>query len=644
VRRRSPWRWIVLFTVQALMIAHVLQWLLMGTTMTPIEPSEGMAAVKDGIINAGGIFFAAALLSTAILGRWMCGWMCHVVLLQDGCAWLLARAGIKPRPFRARLLMLLPLALALYMFVWPLIYRFAVAPVIGHELRWPGWHLELTTREFWQTFPGVLVAIPFLFVCGFLAVYLLGQKGYCTYGCPYGGFFAPLDELAPARIRVTDACEHCGHCTAVCTSNVRVHEEVRDFGMVIDQGCMKCLDCVKSCPNDALYFGIGAPAIGARKAAAAKVESATTGASPKSESRRFDLSWTEEIVVALLALYTFLAVRGIYGVVPLLFASGVTICVVWLSWKAWRTLIDRDVHLHGIQLRRKARLLPAGWAMLAGTAALLALVVHSSVVNGARLIAERLDDRVTIPAQLVFGAAPPQLSAEVAARAERAERLYTLASHLGDGGIGLGWGWQQGIDLRRAWLLATLHRWGDAEALLRRSLARHGDSEATHAGLARIMRSQMRDQESFEHVRGVLERQPQYIGLFDETAATMEARGQVEEAIELSRAMLARHPRELNVKRRLSLLLTAHGDESQLAEGIALIRETLESEPNNPFAHLALALALGRRGEIEDAERSLRRALELAPTNPTLNRAMGEFLLGSGRSAEAQRYLDAARP
>ena len=59
------------------------------------------------------------------------------------------------------------------------------------------------------------------------------------------------------RIRVTDACAGCGHCTAVCTSNVRVHEEVRDYGMVVDSGCMKCLDCVSVCPNDALYYGAG---------------------------------------------------------------------------------------------------------------------------------------------------------------------------------------------------------------------------------------------------------------------------------------------------------------------------------------------------------------------------------------------------
>src|SRR6185503_18805376 len=67
------------------------------------------------------------------------------------------------------------------------------------------------------------------------------------------------DKLATGRILVTDACEGCGHCTAVCTSNVRVHEEVAKFGMVVDPGCMKCMDCVSVCPNDALYFGFANP-------------------------------------------------------------------------------------------------------------------------------------------------------------------------------------------------------------------------------------------------------------------------------------------------------------------------------------------------------------------------------------------------
>ncbi len=31
--------------------------------------------------------------------------------------------------------------------------------------------------------------------------------------------------------------------------------------MVVDPGCMKCMDCISVCPNDALYFGFGKPTI-----------------------------------------------------------------------------------------------------------------------------------------------------------------------------------------------------------------------------------------------------------------------------------------------------------------------------------------------------------------------------------------------
>ena len=117
------------------------------------------------------------------------------------------------------------------------------------------------TSDFWHTFPIVAVAIPFLLICGFATVYFLGNKGFCTYGCPYGGFFVLADRLAPARIVVNDACEQCGHCTATCTSNVRVHEEVRLYGMVVDPGCMKTGDCVSVCPNDALSYGFAKPSI-----------------------------------------------------------------------------------------------------------------------------------------------------------------------------------------------------------------------------------------------------------------------------------------------------------------------------------------------------------------------------------------------
>src|ERR1039457_3543337 len=103
------------------------------------------------------------------------------------------------------------------MFVVATAYRFFSSS--DPEQLVPKFTNHLVTDNFWETLPSVAVAIPFLFIFGFLTVYFLGQKGFCTYACPYGGFFGLADKLSPWKIRVTDACNQCGHCTATCTSN-----------------------------------------------------------------------------------------------------------------------------------------------------------------------------------------------------------------------------------------------------------------------------------------------------------------------------------------------------------------------------------------------------------------------------------------
>ncbi len=249
--RRRAW---VLLAVHLAILAHVLQWLIGGTTLSPVEPSEATDLAEHGRVNAGAIFFAVAIGSTLLFGRWFCGWACHLVAVQDGCRWILHKLGIRPRPIQLGVLALVPLVGFVYMFLGPWLYRL-----------WQGialdTHVELYTERFWATFPGVTMSVVTFVVCGLGMVYFLGSKGFCTYACPYGAIFGVVDQLAPQRIRVTDACQGCGQCTIACSSNVRVHQEVRDFGAVVDPGCMKCLDCVAACPNDALYVGFGAPAL-----------------------------------------------------------------------------------------------------------------------------------------------------------------------------------------------------------------------------------------------------------------------------------------------------------------------------------------------------------------------------------------------
>ena len=387
--RTSPWRAGVLITLNLLMIAHFIQWRLMGQTISPIEPSETMYTLQSGAINAGLIFFTLAILATLIFGRFVCGWGCHILAIQDFCAWLLKKIGLTPKPFRSRLLVFVPLIGALYMFVWPTVYRYFASP--ENEPLIPKFTNHLVTSNFWGTFPPISVAIPFLFICGFMTVYFLGSKGFCTYACPYGGFFSLADRLSPGKIRVTDACNQCGHCTATCTSNVLVHAEVKQYGMVVDPGCMKCMDCISVCPNDALYFGFGKPAITV----------------PKSITKNYSLTWPEEVVGAFVFLASFLAVWDVYQLVPMLMALGCATITTFLALRTWRLIRVEDLSFYRFSLKSSGRVRIAGWAFLSFALLWVGLNAHSGWVRYHEFVGTRAFQNIQIPDELALARTNP---------------------------------------------------------------------------------------------------------------------------------------------------------------------------------------------------------------------------------------------
>lgn len=346
------------------MLIHIAHWLTAGKTIGGLEPSEAMEFSKHGVINLGLILLVGAALLTAVFGRFFCGWGCHIIAMQDLCRWLLLKVGIRPKPLRSRLLRWVPALAFFYMFIWPFVYRSATGRAFVPL------STALTTSNLWSSMPGWWIGSLTIAICGFAIVYVLGSKGFCTYACPYGALFGAADRLAPLRIRVTDACEHCARCTAACTSNVRVHEEVHDFAMVKDAGCMKCLDCVAACPNDALYLGLGRPALGARP----RIDDPPAG-------RPWNVSWIEEIILASAFILGFFSFRGLYGWIPFLMALGLSGILAFMTLTTVRLRTRQNLRFGVARLKRDGDLTSSGWVFISVMVAVSLFWTHSALVR-----------------------------------------------------------------------------------------------------------------------------------------------------------------------------------------------------------------------------------------------------------------------
>lgn len=585
--KASWWRAGALISLNVLMIAHFIQWRVMGETVSPIEPSEAMETLQTGAVNAGFIFFVLAITATLIFGRFVCGWACHIVALQDLCAWLLEKAGIKPRPFRSRLLIYVPLAFALYMFVWPTVLRYlAKSP---SDPLFPQFTNHLITTDFWATFPPFWVAVPFLFVCGFVTVYFLGMKGFCTYGCPYGGFFGIADKVAPGRIRVTDACNECGHCTATCTSNVIVHSEVKKYGMVVDPGCMKCMDCVSVCPNDALYFGFGKPAIAVKK----------------DSGRNYSLTWLEEIGLMAIFFFSLFAVWDVYQLVPMLMAIGIAIVSAFIGWKAYRILSTSDTSFGRTALRVKSKTTAAGWGFLAFALVGFAFITHSGWVRYHERRGAIAFESVQIPDELALADTEPQQWLSPIDKENVAKGVNYFHN-----AFDLGLFTNRQAIAKFAWL-EYLN--GDTDRALKLLAEAASHETGTQRALnlyyrgAILNRVGRQDEANIDLKAALLER-PDLTAAGEELGEALWRKGDHEAAIMIWRDLANR-----NTARPMAITFVAAALPADSSDARVYSDMAAKVTPNDPYFHWMLGLRLQNLGMGQAAERHFAQAAKLNP-------------------------------
>jgi NAD-dependent dihydropyrimidine dehydrogenase PreA subunit/tetratricopeptide (TPR) repeat protein len=593
---------------------------LHGLTLSPVEPSETMYTFELGEVNAGAIMFLLAMASVLVFGRFFCGWACHVVALQDLCAHFMTKLGMRPKPIRTRLLFWWSTLLALYMFIWPTLRREALEPIaakfgialpaiLGRSQAFPGFHNALIVEDFWATFPEWYVAVPFLLFCGFGAVYVLGSKGFCTYACPYGGFFAPLDRFSIGRIVVSDACEQCGHCTAACTSNVRVHEEVRDYGMVMDPGCMKCLDCVSVCPNDALSFRFATPA------AFTKQRTTTPATS------RFDLTLREESVVFVLGIALCTAFRGMFNQVPLLLAAALGACLSVVWWKLYRAFRGENVRLQSLRLRTHGRYSRAGvFTLLVAIGATL-LAAWGGHVRTLRYRADAIDATITAAQDQVFAPGyKPDPTQE--SRAGHALALWELS-----GPEHRGWAHRPATLVRMTWAACVMGDFAKAHLLMERAIALGEPGDDAVMGLVRIARA-----------RGVseleaLDRVLQSAGVVAVRAELEAARGENDRALELARQVFkeARRAPDASLARAGSVMVRL----GKANEAWRLLKDAAQKRPTAVEVRATLAAAAMVDRNPSEAVRALEQVTRLRPREAEGFARLSQAYSAAGRTSDA---------
>ncbi len=605
----------VLIAVHLAMIAHIAHWYFTGQSLSPVEPSEAMYTLNDGHLNAGFIFFALAIIATLISGRFVCGWGCHFIAYQDLAALFMKKLGVKPKPFRSRLLIFAPLALSIYMFVWPSIYR------AWFGIPFPTWTNHLIKTNFWETFPGLTIIILTVASVGFAIVYFLGAKGFCTYACPYGGFFSVAERFAPARIRVTDACEHCGHCTATCTSNVRVHEEVALYGMVVDPGCMKCMDCVSVCPNDALYVGLGLPSLLAKP-------------KEKRSATRYDLSLPEELFAAGIGLASLMTFRGLYDQIPLLMAMGLAGITVIIAMKCLHIVTNANVRLQQLSLKRGRNLTRQGAMFLCLALPWLTFTLHSGVIQfsasqaRASMAKLNLDDDIWLPGNSWWTNASPQQQdmldhALVNLRRADSWGLIATPSVLQDS----------------VWLHLAKGNSTAAETVIRRVINNDPTRHDAHRALACALRIQSRNEEAVESYQNALALDPTYNLARRELSRFLLAQEKPDEAIDI-------------LEQGLSVTNEPQAMNKALGEMLIELKRFSQSEqhwsaytqkyPNDAHGFISLAMTESALGNTEQSLLNLKRAISLAPKSPAAQYNYGYALLTSGKTQEAIEHLTIA--
>ncbi len=197
-----------------------------------------------------GFFFMVG----ALLGRFVCGWLCPFGLVQD----LLHKipAGRKIMAFKGdRYLRFLKYGILI---IFVILLPMFILDIVGQGEPWfckwicpsgtlmAGWPLVFLNEGIRQTI-GFLFAWKNLILITLIVLSVVIYRPFCRYLCPLGAVYGLFNPISMYRYRIDRRkCTNCKVCQRACKMNISVIETPNSME------CIRCGACVSACKTNAI--------------------------------------------------------------------------------------------------------------------------------------------------------------------------------------------------------------------------------------------------------------------------------------------------------------------------------------------------------------------------------------------------------
>lgn len=230
-----------------------ISFLLFPVTLYYFSPVLILQGASEGVAVGSFFVFSALLISSLLLGRAFCGWVCPAGGLQDICS------TINNRPAKG---------------TWSnwIKYVIWVPWIAGIIILFTSAGGMTRADPLYETVGGISVltlqaVVIFYFFVALIAglALVFGRRTFCHTVCWMAPFMV-IGTWIKNRIRwpslhlrtKKEACIRCGKCTKNCLMSLPVEQMVNRDSMENSE-CVLCGVCVDGCPKDVIRFSFGSP-------------------------------------------------------------------------------------------------------------------------------------------------------------------------------------------------------------------------------------------------------------------------------------------------------------------------------------------------------------------------------------------------